>query len=74
MADEIRTAEELNALIDQPAAISVQGQNTTLRPLPDVIAMDKHVANKTYGGNGWMSVGKAVVIPPSSTNENDANA
>jgi hypothetical protein len=64
-------AADLIALAGLASSVTVDGQQTVMRPIQDVIALDKHLATRRAAcaakGNGWGSVGKSKVVPPSAT-------
>lgn len=64
------TREDLLLLAGTASSITVDGQTTVNRPISDLIALDKHLANRraacASGGNAWGMVGKSKVVPPSA--------
>lgn len=61
---------DLIALASTVQSITVDGQTTVNRSVADIIALDKHLANRharcSTGGDGWGMVKKSKVVPPSA--------
>lgn len=65
MANENQAAtEQLETAMSKPKQVTVDGVTAQAHSLPDLIAMDKHLANKRAAKKGGMRIQK--IIPPAT--------
>lgn len=68
MADEITDAIE-QAATEGIASVSIDGETTTARSIPDLIAADKHLANKRVAVLGPAALGFVKTTSPNALGE-----
>lgn len=65
MANENQAAtEQLETAMSKPKQVTVDGVTAQAHSLPDLIAMDKHLANKRAAQRGGMRIQR--MIPPAT--------
>lgn len=65
MADEITTEDIVTAAL-APQSLTVDGMTVSERPVADLIAAERHVANKAALANGKSAWGRRIAkaVPP----------